>query len=144
MTGSKRPAELAAVRLDGAGHGVAGAPPSSFIRSARAGGTISRTFGTSYGQGDAESDPEESPSPEGQTDVGVLGLRVHLEPGMSATLPIRPACVVLSEPYQHLERVQTPSRASGWETGKHCNGPMPGRRPDMRCSSRDGWSRRPA
>jgi non-lysosomal glucosylceramidase len=30
---------------------------------------------------------EPSPSPDGQTDVGTLGLRVTLEPGQSATLP---------------------------------------------------------
>ncbi len=40
-----------------------------------------------HGRGELISDASESVSPEGQTDVGVLGLRVDLEPGMSATLP---------------------------------------------------------
>lgn len=34
------------------------------------------------------SSPESDPTPEGQTDVGTLGLRVRLAPGASATLPL--------------------------------------------------------
>lgn len=39
------------------------------------------------GRGTLISDPTESESPDHQTDVGVLGLQVTLEPGQSATLP---------------------------------------------------------
>ncbi len=39
------------------------------------------------GRGSLASNAIESPSPEGQTDVGVLGLRAVLEPGQTTTLP---------------------------------------------------------
>ncbi len=39
------------------------------------------------GRGELPSTPETDPSPDGQSDVGALGLRVSLEPGQSATLP---------------------------------------------------------
>ena len=65
------------------------------------------------------------PTPDGQTDVGSLGLRVRLEPGRSATLPFDLG-LALSEPGQLLERrgggdgqdasaITTPSRfADAW------------------------------
>ena len=40
-----------------------------------------------HGRGELNCLPDESPSPEGQTDVGTLGLKVTLEPGQTATLP---------------------------------------------------------
>jgi uncharacterized protein (DUF608 family) len=39
------------------------------------------------GRGRLPATPESTPSPDGQTDVGALGLRVTLEPEQSATLP---------------------------------------------------------
>jgi non-lysosomal glucosylceramidase len=39
------------------------------------------------GRGTLNSLPAESSSPDGQTDVGTLGLKVTLEPGQTATLP---------------------------------------------------------
>jgi uncharacterized protein (DUF608 family) len=39
------------------------------------------------GRGRLPDTPETTPSPDGQTDVGALGLRVTLEPGQSAMLP---------------------------------------------------------
>src|ERR1019366_8265569 len=39
------------------------------------------------GRGHLTNDPDTDATPEGQTDVGVLGLTVTLEPGQTATLP---------------------------------------------------------
>lgn len=46
-----------------------------------------QSFWDAFRQGRLPSDPTSEPSPEGQTDVGTLALKVTLAPGTSATLP---------------------------------------------------------
>ena len=129
MTGSKHPRGLAAVRLDGGGHGVAGDHLQASLRACGLVGRYPELLGRVYqAAGRACLRPEESPSPEGQTDVGVLGLRVDLEPGMSGDAAIR-ACAgafrTLPTTWNREDAVKG-KRLGNWYVS---NGPMPGRRP---------------